>query len=487
MKQSAPSIRESMSFGFEQTFTTPDWWTDPGFVATSNTPLKLEKMKLLAENLAKVMKGRFVQSEDMYKHLQYETFDAEGKPSFVVTMDPGSIEVKSPAMLINGMTDAMKPLFEAAELSGLVAYRNWWYGVKSGTEGGCHVNMAGLTPESNPLRRDARLVVQYAAFFHNNPWIHYPFMGVDVGPGGNCMRMDEHALDPHSKHAPGTADSMERIARMADRINRGERPTAEEVAEHFKGSKLAEDKHSAPSFYKFKAPAFFIEDRAVEALRGAEEFFLVSDLRLRILEALERDGKVEQLKDFGPELHREMLCSTWLWSEFGAMATRLALDPEPYRRFFDRQFPRLTVGKDVPVKLEVREGRRPRVITDIQMRAELIISKTVDTSYARLEVIWSGSFDCAINGRVYPHAELERDGAKVRCLLIDYKKYADRTLDIALISDDHEQIIEKARFHPKDMMFKAAEFEVESEPLDPKLRSGTRFYFNVENDPAFRG
>lgn len=480
-----PSIRDSLSFGFEQTFTTPDWWTDPGFVATSNTPLKLEKMKLLAENMAKVMNGRSVQSEDIYKHLQYETFDASGQPSFVVTMDPGSIEVKTPAMLAEGMAAAMKPLFDAADLSGLVSYRNWWYGIKSGTEGGCHVNMAGFTPESNPLLRDPRLVIQYAAFFHNNPWIHYPFMGVDVGPGGNCMRMDEHALDPHSKHAPGAADSMERFALLADRINRGETPGAEEVALHFKGSKLAEDKHSAPSFYKYKAPLFFIEDRAVEAQRAPEEFFLISDLRLRILESLERGGRVEALRDFGPGLHREMLCSTWLWSEFGAMASRLGLDPEAYRRYFDRQFPRLSAGQDIPSKLELREGRRPRVITAVQMRGELIISKTVDTSFGRLELIWQGPFDCSINGHVYPHGEMERDGTKVRGLVIDYRKSGERTLDIALLSEDRKSVVEKSRFHPKDMMFKRADFGVDPAALSDAAGVGKRFYFNVENDPRF--
>jgi hypothetical protein len=468
------SLRESLSFGFEQTFTTPDWWTDPGFVATSNTPLKLEKMKLLAENLARVMSGRFVESQDIYKHLQYETFDAQGLPSFVVTMDPGSIEVKSPPLFIAGMEDAMKPLFEAAYLSGLVAYRNWWYGVKTGTEGGCHVNMAGLTAESNPLRQDPRLVVQYAAFFHNNPWIHYPFMGVDVGPGGNCMRMDEHALDPHSKHAPGALDSMERFAALSSRINRGERPTAEQVAAHFKGSKLADDKHSAPSFYKFKAPLFFVEDRAVEALRGADEFFLVSDLRLRILEALQPSGKVEALRDFGSALHREMLASAPLWRGFREMCTRLEMDAEPYRRFFDRQFPRLMMGQDVPSQLEVREGRRPRVITDVQMRGDLIISKTVDTSFARLELLWAGDLECVINGRRYEAGEVERDGAQVRCVLLDYQKM-DQALEIALVERGSGRVVEKARFHPKDMMFKTADFDV----IVRDSAAGA-FYFNAQ-------
>ena len=488
---SKESLRETLSFGFEQTFTTPDWWADPGFVATSNTPLKLAKMKLLAEKLAEVTGGRFIESRDMYQHLQYETFLADDTASFVVTMDPGSIEVKSPPLFISGggpggvlgIREAMQPLFEAADRAGLVPYRNWWYGVKTGTEGGCHVNMAGLTPASNPLRRDARLVVQYAAFFHNNPWMHYPFMGVDVGPGGNCMRMDEHVLDPHSRHAPGTPDSIERFMVLADRINAGERPNAEQVEAHFKGSKLAEDKHSAPSFYKFKAPTFFIEDRAVESLRDAEEFYLVSDLRLRILELLQASGKVDQLKDFGPELHREMLCSAWLWNEFGGMATRLGLEAEPFRRFFDRQFPRLTMGQDVPTRLEVREGRRPRVITAVQMRGDLIISKTVDTTFARLELLWEGSAECAINGQVYPAGRIERDGRSVNCLVIDYQKQGDRVIELALVSPDRADLIEKACFSPKDMMFRAANFGWDA--LDVKNAAceageGKRLYFNLE-------
>jgi hypothetical protein len=313
-------------------------------------------------------------------------------------------------------------------------------------------------------------------------------MGVDVGPGGNCMRMDEHALDPHAQHAPGTSDSMERFNEIAERINGGAKPTAEEVEKHFKGSKLAEDKHSAPSFYKFKAPLYFIEERAVEALRAPEEFFHLADLRLRILESLERSGQVEALRHFGPELHREQLCSTWLWSEFQAMSTRLGLDAELYRRYFDRQFPRLLGGQDVPSALELREGRRPRVITDIKMRGELIISKTVDTSFARLELIWSGPAECAINGRLYPHGELVRDGKKVHCLLLDYQKSGDRSLDFALVSPGRQEVHEKARFVPKDMMFKAPEFEVDFDFMDSvSPKCGKRFYFNVETVPDFYG
>ncbi len=452
-------IRNLLSFGFEQTFTTPDWWAEPGFVATSNTPLKIEKMKLLAEKIALVLGGEAKQSVDIYNHIQFETFEKDGTPSFVVTMDPGSIEVKTPPGLLEGMTARMKPLFEAAELSGVVPYRNWWYGIKTGTEGGCHVNMAGFTPDANPLRMEPALVVKYAAYFNNNPWIHYPFMGVDVGPGGNCMRMDEHALDPHSGHAPGSMDSIDRFEAIAARINRGEALTAEDVAQHFKGTKLAEDKHSAPSFYKYKAPHFFIEDRAVESLRTAEEFFLVSDLRVRILEMLQREKRVRPFRVFGAALHKGDLSSAPLWLGFEEMCQELSLDAKPFQCFFDRQFPRLTMSKDspqdVPGVLEIREGRRPRVITAVQMRGELLISKTVDTSFARLEVIWPRDRGAVwVNGHRLVPRTIRRDGQEFWMLILDYQKKDGEVFDFLLWDEESKSTVERVSFDPKDMMFK---------------------------------
>jgi hypothetical protein len=348
------------------------------------------------------------------------------------------------------------------------------------------VNMAGLTPETNPLRADPALVLKYAAFFHNNPWIHYPFMGVDVGPGGNCMRMDEHALDPHSKHAPGTADSLGKFATLAARINQGEKITCEEMAEHFRGSKLAEDKHSAPSFYKFKEPLFFIEDRAVEALRSPEDFMLVAEMRMRILESLQKETQIPQLRDFGPSLHQEMLSLPVLWLGFQEMCVRLNMNAEPYRRFFERQFPKLTMGQDVPTVLEVREGRRPRVITQIQMRGDLIISKTVDTSFARLELLWPGKLNCLINGRSFAPATLKQDGQELRALVLDYKKVGDATLDIILIDGNTGQVIEKVCFSPKAMMYKDTKSLTSFQSASPSTIPG-RHYFNVEKDPKFLG
>ena len=150
------NLKDTLSFGFEQTFTIDNWWTDPGFTATSDTPLKRQKMLELAQAIAKELKGTYKESVDIWNHLKYETFDKKGKPSFVVTMDPGSIEVKTQPVLLKDILATMEPLFIAAQNASVVPYRNWWYGIKGGTEGGCHVNMGGLTAATNPLKKQKR-------------------------------------------------------------------------------------------------------------------------------------------------------------------------------------------------------------------------------------------------------------------------------------------------------------------------------------------
>jgi len=473
-------LRDCLSFGFEQTFTLPRWWTDPGFCATSDTPLKQAKMRELASNIAHALSGAYCESLDIYHHKQFETFDHEGKPSFVVTMDPGSIEVKTPPCLFRDLTRTMEPLFEAGEQSGLVPYREWWYGVQKGTEGGCHVNMAGLSPESNPWVLTPDLVLKYTAFYHNHPEIHYPFMGVDVGPGGNSMRMDEHGEEG--------ALSQKQFQDLRNRHKRGESLDSEKIAQHFKGTRVAEDRHSAPSLCKYKAPYFMLEDRAVESLRSTEDVVLICDLRLKVFERLQRENDIAPLIEFGPELQKENLGCVYLWEQFSDTSRELGLNPESYRQFFERQFPVLKGGAFVPKHIQVREGRRPRVITGVQKRGNLEISKTVDTTFGRLEVEWSEKkgqrFFLTVNeSRVEPR-RLPQGASKLQCsVILDYHRIEeDAELRIALWDEFGLKLNEKCRFDLKSMCF--AEPRVHS-AAPGKVQMGTRGYADLGEVPSW--
>lgn len=365
------NLRDQLTFGFEQTFTIPEWWAEPGFVSTSDTPMKREKMKAMADEFAPLLGGKVVESKDIYDHLQYEVTDDKGVTQFYVTMDPGSIEVKTPPCLLNDVERINEPMFVAAEKAGLVAYRKWWYGIKGGTEGGCHVNMGGFTPESNPLRQDPRIVVRYFTWLHNHPEFHYPFMGLDTGPGGNAQRMDEHLV----------VNALEPLEELL------KKPSLEaaEVGNTLKETTLVKEKSSMPSLTKFKGPDYLLEDRGQESLRSAHELFLVCDWRMRLFEKLLQHSPILERYESG-YWHGHRLSSAFLWERFLKSAQWLGLNTASYQVFFERQFPRLLSGNNIPVVFSLHEGRRPRIITDVKKRNDIVISKTIDTRHKRLEV-----------------------------------------------------------------------------------------------------
>lgn len=373
-------LRTNLTFGFEQTFTIEQWWSDEGFTATSDTPAKREKMLELTQALIKTQGGSFKESEDIWGHMQYETFYPDGSQSFIITMDPGCIEVKTPPMQFDQIEKIMTPLFNAASLANVVPYRNWWYGHRGGTEGGCHVNMGGLTNDTNPLIQQPDLVVKYAAYIHNRPFLHYPFMGVDVGAEGNAMRMDEK---PDFDLVQDAFDEF--IGLCEDK----KIPSAAQTYKHFEKTNLISEKASFPSLYKFKAPLYFIEDRAQEALRDAYEFKLIAQMRLSILEYLQNQTAPEELKTFDKHLHQEDLTSYSLWSNFQYWANKVGINPVEYQRFFDRQFPSLWMGENPPQRFSLKEGRRQRIITEIIKREDVIVSKKVNTNYKRFELFYA--------------------------------------------------------------------------------------------------
>jgi pyrimidine deaminase RibD-like protein len=449
MKKGKNLLRDTLSLGFEQTFTTTDWWSDPGFTSTSDTPLKREKMLAFAKELAIELKGTYFESKDIWDHMQYEVTDSNNETKFYVTMDPGSIEVKTPPCLVDQTQEMATPMFIAAQRAGVVAYRNWWYGVKAGTEGGCHVNMGGFTEETNPLKANPELVVKYAAYVHNRPWLHHPFMGVDVGPEGNAMRMDEK---------PGFKEVKEKFLEYTELYKKNETLSPQETYDFFKETNLIAEKGSYPSLYKFKTGLFLIEDRGQESLRNAEDFYLVSELRVKILEHLMTQDLPEALGEF-PKLHTSDLTSFSLWQNFKEHTKELSLEVNKYQRFFDRQFPLLPNGKNIPEFIHIKDGRRPRVITEIQKRGDVVTGKSVDTRYKRFEVYSSSPLDdlkIEIDAKgIELIAQTQKSNAydsEVYYLYLDIK-YDKEQPQLKVQISQEGKLIEAAVFNMNDMMW----------------------------------
>ena len=438
------NLADNLTFGFEQTFTIEDWWTDPGFTATSDTPKKREKMLEFSIALADELNGKYFESLDIWKHMQYEVTDKSGVTQFFVTMDPGSIEVKSPPCLIKDVEKMAAPLFIAAKKANVVAYRNWWYGVKGGTEGGCHVNMGGFTEETNPLKNNPSLVVKYASYIHNRPWLHFPFMGLDVGPGGNAMRMDEKENFSLVK---------ETFTNYIDLSHQQKTLTPMETYRFFEKTNLIADKSSYPSLYKFKDGLFLIEDRGQESLRSARDFYLVSLIRLKIFEYLEKTDVPESLQTF-ENIHSDYLTSIFLWEKFEVWANEMGLPTEEFKVFFERQFPILCSGQNIPKNIFINDGRRPRVITDIQKRGDVVISKTIDTTQKRFEVYThlSDNIDFKIEADGIQHISKKYNINGVQLHYIDLK-YNPEKPEISIQISKDKQVLESCVFNAKNMMW----------------------------------
>lgn len=441
-------LRQNLSFGFEQTFTIPDWWTEPGFISTSDTPKKREAMLALSKELAIVLEGKYFESKDIWGHMQYEVTDQSDVTQFYITMDPGSIEVKTPPCLVHETQKMIAPLFIAAEKANVVAYRNWWYGVKAGTEGGCHVNMGGFTEETNPLKENPELVVKYAAYVHNRPWLHHPFMGLDVGPEGNAMRMDEK---------PEFEQVKQRFIQYNQHYKAGKSLAPQETFDFFKDTNLITEKGSYPSLYKFREGLFLIEDRGQEAMREAEDFFLVSEMRVQILEHLQLQDLPEELAVF-ENLHTSDLTSFALWTQFRDWAKDFNFETKKFQRFFDRQFPNLETGEDVPSKIKVKDGRRPRVITEIVKRGDVVTGKTIDTHFKRLEIHTDHSEGLifAINAQgietLAPSAIYKSIEGNILYHYIDVK-YDESKPILQIVLKNGEAVIEEGHFNMHSMMW----------------------------------
>ena len=446
------NLRKNITFGFEQTFTIPNWWEDEGFCNTSNTKLKIQKMNQLAKELAKELGGEFIESKDIWDNLQYEV-QINSVTKFTVTMDPGTIEVKTIPKLIDELTNYIEPLFKAANNAKLVPYRNWWYGVRTGTEGGCHVNMGAYEEQSNCFIKDPLLLVKYAAFIHNRSFLTYPFMNVDVGTGGNAQRMDEKK-------------DYDKVKELFSNIDKQNFKDLDDVYSYFKDSNIVIDKSSHPSFRKLKSPLSMIEDRAQQSLRSPDEFYLVANLRLKILETIQAK-ELEDLKDFHA-LHETNLTSFKQWEYFQKFCNELKLNPVDYQIFFDRSYPKLFMGENAPTKFSIKQSKRPREVLEVYKNKQgEVTGKKVNTDKKRLELYYNTlteeqfEFICS-----HKAVEVLSDTQRHNGLLnfgekgVSYFAYLDVELDksspvieIELIDKLTEAVIESCKFNLETMLF----------------------------------
>ena len=206
VKGRLPSFKKTAATRFENTETSGIKEDTTYFIRTAIcAEIRDHKLHLFLPpvNSAEIFLDLIASIEATAKKLEIpvvlEGYDAPKDHRFEslkVTPDPGVIEVNvHPAKNWEELTHNTFTLYEHAKKSRLGTEKFMIDGKHTGTGGGNHVTLGGLTPADSPLLRKPSLLRSLLTFWQHHPGLSYLFSGAFIGATSQAPRIDEARME----------------------------------------------------------------------------------------------------------------------------------------------------------------------------------------------------------------------------------------------------------------------------------------------------